>query len=374
MNLGTAACTLKSVTAAGPALAYVAVISVTPESLPPGLWKAKRMATPVAPWNTTAGGKDTGSGGGAGGAGGSLLPPSSRSSTSAATPPADAPTGPTASRSSSPPAAAGADVDAGASASPRSPSRSPPAAAAAPPALAAALDVAGAAAAPPVDGTDGRTSAPMLRRYSASSSAGMRSSSCARMGGASLNMRVYSDERDCTSSAALRLNLASSACRRGTWPGRRAVSFMAAVSAYSRTTTSAAFLASTVATRSTMSRSLHDTAGSPSSSGTPDPATSISPNSPTHHSDVISRLVSATSWYACRLRYMARTAYACRSGALVMSTMSARHTSSLTYDPACVITCSRLSMCQRLSGAKRWMSVAILEVRSGLNSASHTAR
>jgi len=49
-------------------------------------------------------------------------------------------------------------------------------------------------------------------------------------------------------------------------------------------------------------------------------------------------------------------------------------TSSFTCAPDCTMTCSRLSICQRLSGAKRWIRVQILEVRSGLKSASDTAR
>ena len=48
-----------------------------------------------------------------------------------------------------------------------------------------------------------------------------------------------------------------------------------------------------------------------------------------------------------RARYMARAQYPCRSGALVMSTISARTTSSFTYAPACVSTCTRHARCDQ---------------------------
>lgn len=46
-------------------------------------------------------------------------------------------------------------------------------------------------------------------------------------------MRENSVERDCTSSCTLRVWRSTSALRRGSWEGRRAVSFMMHISTYS---------------------------------------------------------------------------------------------------------------------------------------------
>lgn len=91
-------------------------------------------------------------------------------------------------------------------------------AAPAPAAAAAAPSAAGPGAAPPEDmGGDATAPLPRLREYSASSSAGMRSSSCGVMAAWPPSILLYSQLRACTSSRTLPLWRSTRADRRGTW-------------------------------------------------------------------------------------------------------------------------------------------------------------